>query len=114
LRRVLLALATAALLVAMFVASAVPAMAQVDLDGDGVLDDSSFFGDDNDALDDSSFFGDDNDAEEEDDDGGDEVDDVEVGDPFLDGNEVCIPVVTTFKDGSTDEDKDCWNASEFF
>ena len=99
-RRVLLVLATAASLVAMFVASAVPAMAQVDLDGDGVLDDSSFFGDENDA--------------EEDDDGDDEVDDVEVGDPFLDGNEVCIPVVTTFEDGSTDEDEDCWNASEFF
>jgi len=99
LRRILLVLAAAALLVAMLVASAVPAMAQVDLDGDGLLDDSSIFGNGND---------------DEEDDGGDELDDVDVGDTFLDGNDICVPVEITFEDGSTEEDEECMNASEFF
>jgi hypothetical protein len=94
-----LVLAASALWAAMLVAYAVPATAEVDIDGDGVLDDISVFGDGNDE-------------EEEDD--GDEVDDVEVGDAFLDGDDICIPVVTTFEDGSTDEDEACMNASEFF
>ena len=99
-RRVPLVLAAAALLVAMLAASAAPAMAQVDLDGDGLLDDSSIFGDGND----------DDDDEEEDD--GDELDDVDAGEAFLDGSDICVLVVTTFEDGSTDEDEACTNASD--
>jgi hypothetical protein len=83
----------------MLAASAVSAaMGEVDLDGDGLLD----------AI---SIFGDGNDDEEGD---GDELDDVDVGDAFLDGNDICVPVVTTFEDGSKDEDEACTNASEFF
>jgi hypothetical protein len=82
----------------MLVASAVPAMGEVDLDGDGVLDDISIFGDGNDDEDADGY----------------ELDDVEVGDAFLDGNDICVPVVTTFEDGSTDEDEACTKASGFF
>jgi hypothetical protein len=78
----------------------VPTTAEVDLDGDGVLDDISIFGDGND------------DDDEEDD--GDELDDVDVGDAFLDGSDICVLVVSTFEDGSTEEDEACTNASEFF
>jgi hypothetical protein len=93
-----LVLAAAALSGAMLVASAVPAMGEVDLDGDGVLDDISIFGDGHDAEDADGY----------------ELDDVEVGDAFLDGNDICVPVVTTFEDGSTDEDEACTKASGFF
>jgi hypothetical protein len=104
LRRILLVLGTAALLAAMVAASAVPAVAQVDLDGDGVVDDSSS----------SSIFEDDvNEGEEEEEDG-DAIDDVDVGDAFLDGTYICVPVVITYEDGSTDEEDVCANASEFF
>jgi hypothetical protein len=98
LRRILLVLAAAALLVTMLVASAGPVTAEVDLDGDDVLDDISIFGDGNDDEEGDS----------------DELDDVEVGDAFLDGNDICVPVVTTFEDGSTEEDEACTNASESF
>jgi hypothetical protein len=100
-----LLLATAALLAAMVATSSVPAAAQVDIDGDGVADDSSsiFDGEDNDEegiLDDD---------EEED---GDEISDVEVGDAFVDGNNICVPVLITYDDGSTDEYDECTDASE--
>ena len=93
-------LAAAALSAAMLAASAVPAaMGEVDLDGDGLLDDISIFGDGNDDDEEGN---------------GDELDDVDVGDAFLHGNDICVPVVTTFEDGSKDEDEACTNASEFF
>jgi hypothetical protein len=82
----------------MLVASAGPVTAEVDLDGDDVLDDISIFGDGNDDEEGDS----------------DDLDDVDVGDAFLDGNHICVPVVTTFEDGSTEEDEACTNASEFF
>ncbi len=59
-------------------ASAVPAVAQVSLDNDGVFDDD-----------------------------GDEIDDVDVEDAFFDGDDVCVIVVTEFEDGSTDVDEEC-------
>lgn len=88
-RRILLVLAAAALLVAMLGASAVPAMAQVDLDNDGIFDD------------DNGIFDDD------DEDDGDEIDDVDVEDAFFDGDDVCVLVVIEFEDGSTDVDEEC-------
>ena len=90
-RRILLLLAAAALLAAMVATSSVPAAAQVDLDGDGVSDDSS------------SIF-DDEDNDEED---GDEIDDVDVEEAFIDGDDVCVTVVTEYEDGSTDVDEEC-------
>ncbi len=79
-------------------ASAVPAVAQVDLDGDGVVDDSSIFDVNNEGED----------AD------GDIIDDVDVGAAFLDGTYICVPVLITYEDGSTDEEDACANASEFF
>ena len=88
-KRILLVLTAAALLVAMMGASAVPAMAQVNLgNNDGVFDnDNGIFDDD--------------------DDDGDEIDDVDVEEAFIDGDDVCVLVVTEFEDGSTDAGEEC-------
>jgi hypothetical protein len=96
LRRILLVLAAAALLAAMVTAFSVPAVAQVGPEGDGILDDSSIFDDEE------------NDAEED----GDEINHLEVGDVFLDDDEICVPVLLTFVDGSTDDVEECVDASE--
>ena len=95
-RRILLVLAAAALLAAMVTAFSVPAVAQVGLQGHGIFDDSSIFDDEE------------NDAEED----GDEVNNVEVGNAFLDGDDICLPMLITFVDGSTDEVEKCVGASE--
>ncbi len=86
-RRILLVLAAAALLAAMLGASAVPAVAQVSLDNDGIFDD------------DNGIF--------DDEDDGDEIDDVDVEEAFFDGDDVCVLVVIEFEDGSTDVDEEC-------
>jgi hypothetical protein len=96
LRRILLVLAAAALLAAMVTAFSVPAVAQVGPEGDGIFDDSSIFDDEE------------NDAEED----GDEINHLEVGDAFLDDDEICVPVLLTFVDGSTDDVEECVDASE--
>ena len=91
-KRILFVLTAAALLMAMVGASAVPAMAQVNLDNnDGVFDDN-----------DNGIFDDD-----EDDEDGDEIDDVDVEEAFIDGDDVCVTVVTEYEDGSTDVDEEC-------
>jgi hypothetical protein len=68
-------------------ASAVPAMAQVNLDNNN-NNNAGIFDDD-------------------DDDDGDEIDDVDVEEAFIDGDDVCVLVVTEFEDGSTDVDEEC-------
>jgi len=80
----------------MVTAFSVPAVAQVGLQGHGIFDDSSIFDDEE------------NDAEED----GDEVNNVEVGNAFLDGDDICLPMLITFVDGSTDEVEKCVGASE--
>jgi hypothetical protein len=99
-KRILFVLTAAALLVAMVGASAVPAMAQVNLDNNnnnaGVFDDD----------DDNGIFDDDGD------DDGDEIDDVDVEEAFFDGDDVCVLVVTEFEDGSTDVDEECVDVGE--
>ncbi len=97
-RRILLVLAAAALLAAMVTAFSVPAVAQVDLQGDGIFDDNSIFDDQE------------NDAEED----GDKINHLEVGDTFLDGDEICVPVLLTFVDGSTDDVEECVDASDLW
>ena len=86
-KRILFVLTAAALLVAMVGASAVPAMAQVNLDNNN-NNNAGIFDDD-------------------DDDDGDEIDDVDVEEAFIDGDDVCVLVVTEFEDGSTDVDEEC-------
>ena len=97
-RRILLVLAAVALLAAMVTAFSVPAVAQVGLQGDGIFDDSSIFDDQE------------NDAEED----GDKINHLEVGDTFLDGDEICVPVLLTFVDGSTDDVEECVDASDLW
>ena len=54
------------------------------------------------------FDNDDEDIEdEEDEDEGDEIDDIDVEDAFIDDGDICVPVVITFEDGSTDTDIEC-------
>ena len=88
-KRILFVLTAAALLVAMVGASAVPAMAQVNLDNN------------NNNNNNAGIFDDD------DDDDGDEIDDVDVEEAFIDGDDVCVLVVTEFEDGSTAVDEEC-------
>ena len=97
-RRILLVLAAAALLAAMVTAFSVPAVAQAGLQGDGIFDDSSIFDDEE------------NDAEED----GDKINHLEVGDTFLDGDDICVPVLLTFVDGSTDDVAECVDASDLW
>ena len=97
-KRILLVLGAAALLAAMVTAFSVPAVAQAGLQGDGIFDDSSIFDDEE------------NDAEED----GDEINHLEVGDTFLDGDEICVPVLLTFVDGSTDDVEECVDASDLW
>jgi hypothetical protein len=92
----LLVLTTAALLAAMVAASATSAVA--DIDGS----DDSGISEENDN--DSSTF------EDEDEDDG--IDDVAVGDAFIDGDDICVPVVITYEDGSTSEDEECAGAED--
>jgi hypothetical protein len=99
LRRILFVLTAAALLVAMVGASAVPAMAQVNLDNNN-NNNAGVFDDDN-----GTFGG-------GDDDEGDEIDDVDVEEAFVDGDDVCVLVVTEFEDGSTDVDEECVDVGE--
>ena len=88
-KRILFVLTAAALLVDMVGASAVPAMAQVNLDNNNNNNNAGIFDDD------------------DDDDDGDEIDDVDVEEAFIDGDDVCVLVVTEFEDGSTDVDEEC-------
>ncbi len=97
LRRILLVLAAAALLVAMLGASAVPAMAQVDLDNEGIFDD------------DNGIFDDDDEDED-----GDVIDDVDVEGAFFDGDDVCVLVVIEYEDGSVDVDEECVDVEDAF
>ena len=96
-QRILLVLAAAALLVAMMGVSAVPAMAQVDLNNDGIFEDDNGIFDDDD-----------------DDDDGDEIEDVDVEEAFFDGDDVCVLVVIEYEDGSTDVDDECVDVEEAF
>ena len=98
-RRILLVLAAAALLAAMVTVFSVPAVAQVGPQGDGIFDGSSIFDDEK------------NDAEE---DGDEKINHLEVGDTFLDGDEICVPVLLTFVDGSTDDVEECVDASDLW
>ena len=98
-RRILLVLAAAALLAAMVTVFSVPAVAQVGPQGDDIFDGSSFFDDEK------------NDAEE---DGDEKINHLEVGDTFLDGDEICVPVLLTFVDGSTDDVEECVDASDLW
>ena len=93
-QRILLVLA-AALLVALVGASAVPAMAQVDSNNDGVFEDNGIF-------------------DEDEGDDGDIIDDVDVEEAFFDGDDVCVRVVVEYEDGSVDVDDECVDVGEAF
>jgi len=94
-RRIAWVLVAAALLAAMMGSFALPAMADVDFDNDGIFDhDDGIFGDE-------GIFGDD------DNDDGDDINDVDVGPAFLRGDDICVVVVIEFEDGTTDTDVEC-------
>ena len=96
-KRIIFALTVGTMVATLLATAAAPALADDDF---RVLEDD--FG-----IVDDVFGVDFNDDEEDDEDEGDVVDDVEVSDPFLVGDDVCVDVVVTFEDGSTETDQQC-------
>ena len=96
-KRIIFVLTVGTVVATLIATAAAPAMADDDF---SVLDDEFGILGDNFGVDLN------NDGEDEEDEG-DIVDDVDVSDPFLVGDDVCVDVVVTFEDGSTETDQQC-------
>jgi len=84
----------------MAAASATTAVADIDdLDNESILE--SIQDNDDEDIDD-----------EEDVDEDEEVDDIDVEDAFIDDGDICVPVVITFADGSTETETECEDAED--